>query len=214
VKVKILSIFLGLFFILFFFNSVFAQERKNQVTIFGGLSYIFEYGSKADYMAMGNDFPVTPSHNTPTFGISYTRFFSKKIGLEVDFRYLLSSKLTLIDPYDNDEIKIDSSKHWVVTGNFIYQLSSGKFRPYLLVGAGIDSLADVKDQTVESKLGYIVTIEAPEKKIDFTANAGMGFQYFVSSNFGLRADIRYVLITSSPDKINSINSVIGAFFRF
>ncbi len=213
-KVKIWSIFLCLFFILFFSSSSFAQERKNQVTIFGGLSYIFEYGSEADYAVMGNDFPVTPSHNSVTFGLSYVRFFSKKIGFEVDFRYLLSSKVTLIDPSDNDEIELDSSKHWALTGNFIYQLSSGKLRPYLLVGAGIDSLADVKDQTIESKLGYTVTIEAPEKKIDFTANAGVGFQYFISSNFGLRVDVRYVLITSSPDKINSINSVVGTFFRF
>ncbi|WP_304511815.1 hypothetical protein [Desulfobacula sp.] len=105
-KVKIWSIFLGLLFILFFSSSAFTQERKNQVTIIAGLNYIFEYGSEADYMAMGNDFPVTSSHNTPTFGISYTRFFSKKIGFEVDFRYLLSSKVTLIDPSDNDEIEI------------------------------------------------------------------------------------------------------------
>ncbi len=187
---------------------------KNQISIFTGANYVLKYGSEKDYEPFANDFPVTPAHITPSFGISYTRYFSRKIGAELDIRYHHSSRITLVDPSDKDEVKINSSKHIGITGNFIYQFSGEKFRPYLLIGAGADSLVGVKNQTVESSLGYIVTIEAPEKKVDFTANAGAGVKYLISSKFGLRADLRYIVITTSPNVINSFNFVLGAFSKF
>jgi len=209
------SIFLGLLIIPFLFCSVFAQG-KNQITIFGGLNHVLEYGSEDDYVLGENDFPVTPAHTPPAFGLSYTHFFFKRIGFEVDFRYYLSSKLTLQDPSDGDKIKIDSSKHYALTGNFIYQILNGRFRPYLLLGAGFDSLVDVKDQELTTEYGYSLILYAPEKKTDFVANAGVGVKYFISSSFGTRFDIRYIFMPKTDDHpaINSFNFVVGIFYGF
>jgi hypothetical protein len=130
------------------------------------------------------------------------------LGFEVDFRYNLSSELTLRDPSDNDTVKIKSNKHYTFTGNLIFQLSSRKVRPYLFLGAGIDTLT--------SEFGYLVFFEAPEKKSDFVANAGFGIFYSLISNFGIRIDARYVFIpeTSEHPVINGFNFAIGIFYRF
>lgn len=191
-------------------------QAKNQIAFFAGLNHVLQYGCKEDYVFGENDFPVTPAHTPPALGLSYARFFSRKIGFELDFRYNLSSKLTLEDPSDGDEIKIDCSKHFALTGNLIYQILNGRLRPYLLVGAGFDTLSDVKDQTVISELGYEVTLMAPEKKSDFLADAGIGILYFIDSNLGMRFDIRYIFIPKTDDHpaINSINVCIGGFKRF
>jgi outer membrane protein W len=208
-------IFLNLFLMVFFSCYIFA-ENKNQITIFGGLNHVMEYGSEDDYVFGENDFPVTPAHTPPAFGLSYTHFFFKKIGFEVDFRYFLSSKLTLEDPSDGDKVKIDSSKYYAITGNFIYRILSGKFRPYLLLGAGFDTLVDVEDQELTTEYGFPLILYAPEKKTDFVANAGVGVKYFISSSFGTRFDIRYIFMPKTDDHpaINSFNFVFGIFYGF
>ncbi len=213
----ILSKKIFIFLLIFCFSlPTFAQTKRNQITLFGGLNHIFEYGSEEDYVLGENDFPVTPSHTPPIFGLSYSIFFFKNLGFEVDFRYNLSSELTLRDPSDNDTVKIKSNKHYTFTGNLIFQLSSGKIRPYLFLGAGIDTLLDVKDETLTSEFGYLVFFEAPEKKSDFVANAGFGIFYSLISNFGTRIDARYIFIpkTAEHPSINSFNFAIGIFYRF
>jgi len=199
----------------FIANLAFAQE-KNQFTSFAGLNYIMKYGSVTDYVQGENDFPVTPAHMPPVFGVSYARFFSAKLGIEVDFRYILNSKVILEDPSDGDTINIETAQHYMLTGNLIYQLSTGKFIPYVLAGGGFDSLVNAKDQTINSSLGYEVTYAVPEKKIDFVVCAGAGFNYFIGSNLGLRFDARYIFIPSTDDHplINSLNITGGVFYRF
>jgi len=207
---------LFLFLIISLFSFTFAQTKRNQISIFGGLNYVSEYGSEEDYVLGTNDFPVTPSHIPPVFGISYSLFFFKNLGFELDFRYNLSSELTLKDPSDRDTVKINSNKHYTLTGNFIFQLSSGKLRPYIIVGGGIDSLTGVNDQTLTSEYGFPVFFKAPEKKRDLIANAGVGIFYFFFQNFGTRIDLRYIMIPDNNEhpKIDSFNFTAGIFYRF
>jgi len=216
-KIKDIVKKIALFLIIFGFisNLGFGQE-KNQVTGFAGLNYVMQYGSEADYVQGENDFPVTPAHMPPIFGFSYARFFSERMGVEVDFRYNLSSKVTLEDPSDGDTIDIDTAQHYTITGNLIYQLSTGSFIPYILAGGGIDNLVNAEDQFITSALGYDVTLEAPEKKIDIVVNAGAGVYYFTGSNSGFRFDARYIFIPSTDDHpaINSLNITGGVFYRF
>lgn len=214
-KIRVFPKFLGVFLISLFATTIFAQDR-NQISIFGGLNYVLKYGSEKDYIMGKNDFPVTAAHTSPSFGLSFARFFLKNIGLELDFRYNLSSKLTLKDPSDGDTIDTESSKHYSITGNLIYQIGKGRLRPYLSAGAGIDGLSGVKDQSVTSQYGYVVTITSPEKKTDFAANAGAGILLFIANDLGIKVEARYIFIpkTNNHPAINSINFFIGGFKRF
>jgi len=202
-----------IFILAFVVNIGFSQEKKFQASIFGGINHVFEYGSEDDYEMGGNDFPVTPAHTSVSFGAAFAYFFTNNLSVELDGRYMLGSNVTLEDPSDQDTVEITTSKHYSLTLNFIYHFLSGKFRPYLVVGGGIDKLI-VKDETYTSEYGYEIEFIAPEKTIDPLAQVGAGIQYFMSQNLGVRLDIRYVLIFDDPNNVSSIHFVGGALFRF
>jgi outer membrane protein W len=216
-KTQKLVLCLGIFFL--FFSIVTAQSeekfKKNQIIVYGGVNHVLEYGSEEDYVLGENDFPITPTHTPPIFGLALAHWFSKKLGVELDFRYNLSSKVTLEDPSDGDKVKIDTSKHYTLAGNFIYQFSlTSTFKPYLIIGAGFDTLVDVKDEELTTEYGFPLTLYAPKKKTDFVINTGGGIQYFIASNFGIRLDVRYILISADPNNVSGFNFALGAFYKF
>ena len=188
-------------------------ENKFQFSIFGGINNVFKYGSENDYVMGENDFPVTPAHKPASFGASIGYFFTDNIGIELDGRYYLSSKVTLEDSSDQDTVEVDTSRHYSMTLNLFYQLSGGNFRPYLVVGGGFDKLS-AKDEEYTSEYGYEIEFIAPEKTTDLLAQVGGGIQYFLSSSAGARLDVRYVLIFDDPDNISSLSIMAGAFIRF
>jgi hypothetical protein len=196
--------------------SIALGQEKNQITGFAGLNYILQYGSAEDYVLGENDFPVTPAHAISTLGFSYARFFSGSMAVEVDFRYNLSTKVNLEDPSDGDRAEVEIAKHYTITGNILYQLTTGDFVPYVTAGAGVDMLSGAEDQTIISELGYEVTLEAPAKKNDFVVNAGAGINYFINPTFGIRFDARYLIILKTDDHplINSFNVVGGIVYKF
>lgn len=188
-------------------------ENRLQFSIFGGINNVFKYGSEADYVMGENDFPVIPAHKPASFGASIGYFFTDNIGIELDGRYYLSSKVTLEDPSDQDTVEVDTSKHFSITLNLFYQLSGGNFRPYLVVGGGFDMLS-AKDEMYTSEYGYEIEFIVPEQTTDLLAQVGGGIHYFLSSSAGARLDIRYVLIFDDPDNISSFNIMGGVFIRF
>jgi outer membrane beta-barrel protein len=190
-----------------------SHAQKLQFSVFGGINHVFKYGSEDDYVLGGNDFPVTPAHTPPTFGASFGYFFSKNLGLELDWRYVLSSKATLEDPSDLDTVEIDSSKHYSLTLNLLYEFTSGKLRPYVVAGGGFDKLM-AKDATYTSDYGFEITLEAPEKTLDAVANFGAGLNYFLSGSMALKLDVRYVMIFADPNNVNNLSAVVGLSFRF
>lgn len=204
-------IFFGLISLFFLIEPV--QAEKYQVSLFVGMNHVFEYGSENDYVLGENDFPVTPSHTPPNFGAAFALFIKDNIALELDWRYTLSSKVTLLDPSDQDEVEIDTSKHHTITLNFIYRFLRGNIRPYIVVGGGLDKLL-AKDQMYITKYGFEVDFLAPEKTVDPIANFGAGMQLFVSPNIGIRLDLRYVMIFAEPDSISGLNGVAGITFSF
>jgi opacity protein-like surface antigen len=195
----------------FFSGTAYAQ--KFQFSIFGGLNHVFEYGSENDYALGENDFPVTPSHTPPALGASLALFFTDNLGLELDWRYVLSSKVTLQDPSDQDTVEIDSSKHYSLTLNLIYQFMGGKLRPYILAGGGFDRLLG-EDATYTSEYGFEITLEAPEKTLDVVFNFGAGLNIFLSDSVALKLDVRYVMIFADPNNVNNLSAVAGLGFRF
>ena len=134
----------------------------------------------------------------------------------MEFRYHLSSNLTLEDPSDGDRISIDSSKHYTFTANLVYQFLSGSFKPYVLFGAGLDSLTGVEEQSLTSELGYDITLFPPDKKTAAVINGGAGCMYFFNRTFGVRLDIRYVRILKTDDQpaLNGVNATVGLVMRF
>jgi outer membrane protein W len=192
-------------------QEIFAQ--KFQFSVFGGINHIFTYGSEQDYVVGENDFPVTPSHTPFNVGAAFSVFLTQNIGVELDGRYTLSSQVTLMDPSDNDTVAIDTSKHYAVTLNFVYRFLDGKIRPYFVLGGGVDKLLG-EDRTYVTEYGWDVEFIAPEGTLDPVANLGGGVHYFVSSNLGIRIDLRYVLIFSEPDRLGSLNGVLGFSFLF
>ncbi len=190
-----------------------ALAEKYQVSLFVGMNHVLQYGSEGDYILGENDFPVTPAHTPPNFGAAFAIYLKDNIALELGWRYTLSSKVTLVDPSDQDEVEIDSSKHHTITLNFIYRFLKGNVKPYLILGGGLDKIL-AKDEFYTTKYGFEVDFLAPEKSIDPLANIGAGIQLLASPNFGIRLDLRYVMIFAEPDSISSLNGVIGITYSF
>lgn len=207
---KIFSLFLILAYLSGF---AFGEENKLQLSIFGGINNVFKYGSEDDYVMGENDFPVNPAHTPPSFGACFAYFFKNNIGIELEARYTLTSKVTLQDPSDQDTVKINTSKHYSITLNFFYQFLRGNFRPYLILGGGIDKLLG-KGETYTSEYGFEIEFLVPERTIDPLVHAGGGIRYFVGKKIGVRLDIRYVVIFNDPNNVNSLYLMSGAFLRF
>jgi opacity protein-like surface antigen len=201
-----------LLFSLFAFSDS-AQAQKIQFFIFGGINHIFQYGSEEDYTLGENDFPVTPSHTPALLGASLAYFFSQNLGLEFDGRYTLSTGVDLIDPSDQDTVAMDTSKHSSLSLNLIYRFPAGNFKPYLVAGGGFD-IVSAEKKTYMSEYGFEITVEPPESTTDALASFGGGLIYSVGDSFGIRMDVRYVLLFSRPEKVRSLNAVLGLSFQF
>jgi outer membrane protein W len=191
----------------------FGQAKKFQISLFGGLNQVLEYGSEDEYLMGENDFPVTPSHTPFSFGTAFAYSLTKNIALELEVRFALSSQVTLVDPSDQDTVEVNTSSHISGTLNFLYHFLNGRIRPYIVFGGGIDKIL-AKDETYTSDYGYEVKFIAPEKTIDPVAQAGGGIHYLLSQNAGARLDLRYELIFDEPNNINSLNLTLGFFLRF
>jgi outer membrane protein W len=190
-----------------------ALADKYQISLFGGMNHVFQYGSEEDYVLGENDFPVTPSHTPLNFGAAFALYLSNNIALELDWRYTMSSKVTLVDPSDQDEVDIDSSQHHTITLNFIYRFLQGNVKPYVVLGGGLDKLL-AKDETYTTTYGFEVDFLAPDKTIDPVANIGAGMLFSFGSNLGIRLDLRYVMIFADPDMLSSVNGVVGFTYSF
>ena len=190
-----------------------ALADKYQVSLLVGMNNVFEYGSEEDYVLGENDFPVTPTHAPLNFGAAFALYLNDYIALELDWRFTLSSKVTLVDPSDQDEVDIDSSQHHTITLNFIYRFLQGSVKPYVVLGGGLDKLI-AKDETYTTAYGFEVDFLAPDKTIDPVANVGAGMLFSLSPNLGIRLDLRYVMIFADPDMLSSLNRVAGITFSF
>lgn len=204
-------LFLVIFALVFSFG--FGRQKKFQVSLYGGLSQVLEYGSEEDYIMGENDFPVTPAHTPLGFGAALAYSLAKNMALQLEAKYTLSSKVTLVDPSDQDTVEVNASCHIAATLNLIYHFLNSKITPYLVFGVGIDNLL-ARDEVYISEYGYEVEFLAPEKTIDPVAQAGGGILYFLSTEAGVKLELRYGVIFDKPNHINSLNIDVGFFLRF
>lgn len=186
---------------------------NNRISLKVGINHVLKYGSESDYIPGTNDFPITPSHNNLMTGLSYTRIFLDRYGIQADFTSHSSVPLKLTDPSDGDEIQIDGAGHLTVTFNLLCYLLKSAVKPYMLAGAGLDFLTNTKEQNVISRYGYPVTIEPPDKKADLCFNLGAGMDYSLGKRLGFNLEFRY-LITMGQNNINNLNLAAGILLRF
>jgi hypothetical protein len=191
----------------------FAQDRKFQVSLFGGASHSFAYGSESDYVMGSNDFPVTPAHTPVSFGAALSFSLSRRLALELRGDYVLASTMTLTDPSDQDTVSIKSSKHMAAALNLVWDLSAGSVRPYLVVGGGVDKLSG-DAVTAISANGYEVSFASPAKTWSAFAQAGAGLRIPLSSLLGAQIDLRYRLIFDGSSRISGLIGGAGLYWRF
>jgi opacity protein-like surface antigen len=193
-----------------------AQDAKAYLHFYGGLNWVLEYGCDCDYELGVNDFPKTPKHTTGSVGMSFGYFLGKGFALELDARYHTNAEVSLTDPSDGDRVTIDTAKHYSITANVLYEILKGGVRPYVLAGAGIDTLVDVETKTFPTELGFEFELKEPDQKTDFMYNLGCGLVVQLTQSLGIRLDARYVNIpeTDDHDTIQSINAAAGLSFRF
>jgi len=204
-------------FIMLFIFSVLtlAEEKNNQVSIMGGSILINESGDVSEYEPGYNDFPVTPAHKSGSLGVSYARLLSSNIGLELDFKYNMGSRVTLIDPSDQERFDLDTCDNFSVTGNLIYKISSKTLQPYIAAGAGINILKAYSKEVTSSRgsiIRSVIIITPPEKTNNFTYNIGGGLIYAFNPSVGLRLDFRYMSISNID--ISGFEFLGGIVFRF
>lgn len=192
-----------------------AQSGKVRVTAFAGLNHHFEYGSVEDYEPGYNSFPVMPAHAPSNFGAAFAYYVAPWLGVEYDMRLTQRSEVTLSDPSDGDTLTVQTPKHFALTLSFVLQPIEGRFSPYLLVGAGIDRIVAM-DETYISEFGYEITMPAPPEgeRVDALMQGGVGLDYYIFENLGIRADVRVMYILDDPDNVTTVNSTFGIIVRF
>jgi len=192
-----------------------AQSGKVQITAFYGVNQHYEYGSVEDFESGYNHFPVMPAHSPRNFGGSFAYFFTRWFGLEYDMRSTGRTEVTLTDPSDGDKLTIQTPKHLSITLNVLLEPLRGRISPYVLFGGGINRVQAV-DETYISEYGYEVIMQTPseDSRVDVLVQAGAGVNALVYKYFGLRADVRYMVVFDDPYEVRSLNATLGLIARF
>jgi outer membrane protein W len=197
--------------ILVFFISALslADEEKNQISILGGINMVSESGCESCYEPGVNDFPITPKHNNISLGFSYARFVSSNVGVEVDFRYHLSTEVTLTDPSDQERVEIDTLNNYSITGNILYKFPAAVIQPYIIGGVGMNILSPYEKEFTSDQ-GSIIIITSPEKTNNLLYNVGAGI--IAGSSIALRLDVRYSVVSNID--VKGIQLMAGLAFKF
>jgi len=192
-----------------------AQSGKVQITAFYGVNQHYEYGSVEDFVSGYNHFPVMPAHSPRNFGGSFAYFFTRWFGLEYDMRSTGRTEVTLTDPSDGDTLTIQTPKHLSITLNVLLEPLQGRISPYLLLGGGISRVQAV-DETYITEYGFEVIMQTPseDSRVDLLVQAGGGVNALVFKYFGLRADVRYMVVFDEPYQVRSLNATLGLIARF
>jgi outer membrane protein W len=191
-----------------------AGDRRFQAGLAVGWSHVYEYGTTEQYAIDSNDFPVMPAHSSACFGVAFQYLVFQRLGFAFEGLYYFSSPITLVDPSDQDTVKISVAEHYsAAVGLKFYFLRGEKIGAYLIAGGGIDKISK-KSREYTSAYGYMVELTAPPKSVDPFAEAGIGFEYNLNPSLGLRVDLRYRIISVASDRIKVFNAMTGIFIRF
>lgn len=190
-----------------------AEEQRFQLAAFGGVSHIFEYGSEEGSVQGKSDFPVMPAHTPPFFGLSFSYFLTESIKLELDGRHAFASKVKLLDPSDADSVEVNTAARSFASLNICYQCIRCNFRPYFLVGGGLNGTA-AKERNYTTLNGYEIDFAEPGKKTALMVLMGWGMDLAIRGSAGVRLDVRFHYLFEKPDNIPVVFFGIGAYSFF
>lgn len=190
------------------------KSRANFLSLFGGIHYQLVSGETGDYVLGGNDFPVVPAHLGPLFGFSYFRM-KNKVGWEIDARYIGSVPVEMVDPSDGDILVVSAGPRAALALQVLYAPISGRFRPYLLAGGGVDIYL-AGEAAYTSRYGFVIEIPAPEFKdrLDPEVHAGLGLLIAVGKAWGLRFEGRYGWVFEGERTLRGISGSGGFTLTF
>lgn len=193
-----------------------AQEksRANILSIFGGVFDHFASGETGEYLLGENDFPVVPAHLGPLFGLSYLRL-GKRVGWEIDARFIGSTPVELEDPSDGDILEVSAGPHASLALNVLYAPFPGGVRPYLLAGGGLDVYLS-GDAAYTSRYGFVIDIPAPvfKDRLDPEAHVGLGLLIVVGKSWGCRLEGRFGWIFEGERTLAGLSGAGGFYLAF
>lgn len=135
-----------------------------------------------------------------------------RLGKELTPDWDIQAGLSYTSPDEDSNLSTGGEYKQTALGvDALYMFSRDKFRPFLLVGAGV----------ARNKLDYS-NLDWGDSKTSWMGNVGAGFQYLVNDTFGLQADLRQVWsraetgLAGDRDTETIGNTVLnlGAIFRF
>jgi len=135
---------------------------------------------------------------------STTAAYGVRLGKVLSEHWDVQLGLTHSNPDSKDSISgfhtAGDYKQTLLGVDALYMFSRDKFRPFVLAGLGI----------AHNEIDYTVTgtpagtVNLSGSNTSWMANVGAGFQYFVTENIGLQADLRHVW-SKAEASANTIN---------
>lgn len=190
-----------------------AEDLRFQLAFCGGFSHIFEYGSEKDYVQGVNDFPVTPAHTPPFFCLSLSYSLTDTLKLELDGRHVFGSNVSLIDPSDADSVDIATVPQSFLSLDICYQCIRCNFRPYFLVGGGLNRTA-ARERSYTTEYGYEIGFSSSDKRTALMFQMGWGLDLAILRVLGVRADVRFFYVFEKEDNIPMLFVGVGAYYLF
>jgi opacity protein-like surface antigen len=127
--------------------------------------------------------------------------------LQAEWQDGIDSDISLSEPELGKIAKIEIEP-WVITGNVKGHLLTGRFQPYLLVGAGVMT-AKVK---MKDSLG--LGFSESDRFTGFAARFGGGIDFYTTESIVLTLGTDYVLPTGDVKDLDYVSISVGFQYRF
>jgi hypothetical protein len=178
-----------------------AAAKKPQFTLRAGFNMFPSSGSEGDYVAGGNDFPVTPAHQASALGIGLTFSGSSSLAFGVNVSYGLSSRIDLRDPSDGETIRADTPQSLLAVLGVAKGIDLSR-RMQLIVSLGVGGEYRMGgDQEFVSQLGNRIVLRSPEKPFSPLAALAAGVHYMFADSLGVALDVQGAYIFRDPAQL-------------
>lgn len=186
-------------------------NSKFSVFLRGGIQFIQEEGNISDYSPGLNHFPITPSHNNISIGMSFNIKLIKKLGLELGANINKGSEITLVDPGDNDELRYKSLDQYNYFASLIYRFTQSRVVPYIALGGGLCYSKGDVERSVKTNYGYDVTLLEVEPTYSGSIRGSFGTLLYLFRGFAFRVEASYIYKFSQN---NPVFQIVAGFQIF
>jgi hypothetical protein len=204
-----------LFFLAFSTISICASSQEKdsllKIYLFGGTSQVGQTGKASDYAPGINSFPITPSHNKIVFGGALYLRLSKYFSVGIGQNFTKGSEITLVDPADKDELKLESLDSSETYLSITADLFSTRIRPFFILNAGTTTTKNLPSLLKQTKYGFWVDINQAPAKTDFFTEAGVGLKFSIFRGLMIRLESVFQYIFSSSNVSMQIRGGLSLF---